>query len=141
MGDTRAVISKNGIAERLSYDHRATDPAEVDRVKSGGGIVVDGRVGGSLAITRAFGDHSLKKDGVIAKPFIKKLVLKNSDKFLVIASDGVWDSMEDQDAVNYCKEESSSKDIAQAIVKGALDKGSKDNTSCIVIRFHSSSPY
>jgi protein phosphatase PTC1 len=95
LGDTRAVLSKNGIAERLSYDHRATDPAEVERVKSGGGIVVDGRVGGSLAITRAFGDHSLKKDGVIAKPFIKKLVLKNSDKFLIIASDGVWDSMED----------------------------------------------
>lgn len=77
-----------------------------------GGYVVDGRVGGTLAITRAFGDHSLKKDGVTAKPFIKKHVLKSNDKFLIIASDGVWDSMEDQDAVNYCKEDASTKDIA-----------------------------
>jgi serine/threonine protein phosphatase PrpC len=59
---------------------------------------------------------------------------------LVIASDGVWDSMEDQDAINYCKDEASTKDIAQAIVKGALGKGSKDNTSCIVIKFHTA-PY
>ena len=95
LGDTRAVLSKNGFAERMSYDHRGTDPGEVDRVKSGGGVVLDGRVGGTLAITRAFGDHSLKKDGVIAKPFIKKHVIRTSDKFLIIASDGVWDSMED----------------------------------------------
>ena len=103
--------------------------------------MVDGRVGGTLAITRAFGDHSLKNQGVIAKPYIKKHVLRSSDKFLVVASDGVWDSMEDHDAINYCKEEASTKDIAQAIVKGALDRGSKDNTSCLVIRFHSTAPF
>ena len=98
-------------------------------------------MGGSLAITRAFGDHSLKKDGVIAKPWIKKHVLRSTDKFMVIASDGVWDSMEDQDAINYCKDEFSSKDVAQAIVRGALDRGSKDNTSCLVIKFNSLSPF
>lgn len=120
----------------MSYDHRATDPDEVERVKAGGGNVVDGRVGGTLALTRAFGDHSLKKHQVIAKPYIKKHVLRKSDKFLLIASDGVWDSMEDQEAVNYCQEDTSAKMIAQAIVKGAIDKGSKDNTSCLVVKFH-----
>lgn len=79
----------------MSYDHRATDPVEVDRIRKDGGIVLDNRVGGSLAITRAFGDHSLKKDGVIARPYIKKHVLRSSDRYLVVASDGVWDSMED----------------------------------------------
>jgi len=39
-------------------------------------------------------------------------VLRSSDKFLVIASDGVWDSMEDHEAVKYCREEASSKEIA-----------------------------
>ena len=129
-------MSKNGLAERMSYDHRGTDPAEIERVKASGGVVVDGRVGGTLAITRAFGDHSLKKQGCIANPYIKKHQLRSTDKFLVVASDGVWDSMEDQDAVNFCKEEQSCKDIAQAIVKTALEKGSKDNTSCLVLRFH-----
>lgn len=59
----------------------------------------------------------------------------------MIASDGVWDSMEDQEAINFCRDDFSTKDIAQAIVKSALDKGSKDNTSCMVLRFHSNSPY
>ena len=54
----------------------------------------------------------MKKDGVIAKPFIKKHVLRSSDKYLVIASDGVWDVLEDQDAINYCKDEFNSKEIA-----------------------------
>ena len=53
------MLSKNGVAERMSYDHKGSDQAEIDRIKQFGGIVVDGRVGGSLAITRAFGDHSL----------------------------------------------------------------------------------
>ena len=113
MGDTRAVLSNNGSAERLSIDHKASDPNEVLRIKQGGGMVLDNRVGGSLAVSRAFGDHSLKNDGVIAKPTINKHVLKPFDKFLIIASDGVWDVMEDQDAVNLCKDEFSTKDIAQ----------------------------
>ena len=75
-------------------------------------MVFDNRVGGSLAVSRAFGDHSLKSDGVTAKPFINKHVLRPSDKFLVIASDGVWDVLSDQDAINFCKDEFSTKDIA-----------------------------
>ncbi len=141
VGDTRAVMSKNGIAERMSYDHKATDQGEYERIKASKGLILDGRVGGTLAITRAFGDHSLKPAGVIANPYIKKHILKITDKFLILASDGVWDGLEDQEAVNYCKEDCSTKDIAQAIVKGALDKGSKDNISCLVIRFHSTAPF
>ena len=61
-------MSSNGVAVRMSYDHKASDPAEIERVKNQGGKVVDGRVGGTLALTRAFGDHSLQKHGIIAKP-------------------------------------------------------------------------
>ena len=63
-GDTRAVLCKNGQAERLSIDHKASDPTEIDRVKSVGGKIIDGRVAGGLAITRAMGDHAYKSFGV-----------------------------------------------------------------------------
>ena len=46
---------------------------------------MENRVGGSLAVTRAFGDHALKTTGVTAKPFINKHILRPFDKFLVIA--------------------------------------------------------
>jgi len=56
---------------------------------------MDNRVAGGLAITRAMGDHSYKTFGVSASPYVIRHVLRPFDKFLVIASDGVWDTVND----------------------------------------------
>lgn len=73
IGDTRAVLNRSGKAERLSIDDKGSDNQdEISRIKSAGGIILDGRVGGVLAVTRAFGDHSLKRAGLIATPHILK---------------------------------------------------------------------
>ena len=61
--------------------------------------------------------------------------MKPFDKFLVIASDGIWDELSDQDAINYCNEDMPANKIAEMLVKTATDKGSKDNISVIVIKF------
>jgi len=95
VGDTRAVLSKSGTAERLSIDDKCDNPEENSRVKAGGGIILDNRLGGVLAVTRAFGDHALTRVGLIAVPHIVKHTLRPSDKYLVIASDGVWDELSD----------------------------------------------
>ena len=92
------------------------------------------RVAGSLAITRAFGDQALRKHGVIAEPTIKKYVLKPFDKYIIIASDGVWDSIEDQDAVSLLDESKNCKENARRIVTASVEKGSKDNICCVVIQ-------
>ena len=67
------------------------------------------RVGGILAVSRAIGDFSVRNSGLIAVPQIKKRILKAADKFIVIASDGIWDEISDQDSVHACKEEASAK--------------------------------
>jgi serine/threonine protein phosphatase PrpC len=142
LGDSRAIlISGASQVERLSYDHRATDKAEIERVKRDGGIVIDDRVAGSLAVTRAFGDHALKRDGVIAKPSIKKHHLRPSDRYLVIASDGIWDALEDTQVFKLCRDELNTREIAQSIIKTAIECGSTDNCSCLVIKFNSASPF
>eukprot|EP00919_Chromeraceae_sp_WS-2016_P056432 GHVR01133941.1.p1 GENE.GHVR01133941.1~~GHVR01133941.1.p1 ORF type:complete len:212 (+),score=50.21 GHVR01133941.1:35-637(+) len=63
LGDARAVLSINGVARRLTSDsdHKASDAYECEQVKSRGGIIVNDRVNGMLAITRAFGDFQFKK--------------------------------------------------------------------------------
>jgi serine/threonine protein phosphatase PrpC len=94
-GDTRAVLSSNGQAQRLSKDHKATDPEEVKIVEANGGIIKDGRVGGCLAVTRAIGDHALRKFGATCDPYTLRHVLRPQDKYLVIASDGIWDMVSD----------------------------------------------
>ena len=95
VGDTRAVLSKSGNAERMSIDDKCDNMDENRRVKSGGGIILDNRLGGVLAVTRAFGDHALTKVGLIATPHITKHIIKPFDKYLIIASDGVWDELSD----------------------------------------------
>ena len=48
------------IATRLTYDHRAEDPAEQQRIKEAGGFITRNRVLGILAVSRSFGDHGMK---------------------------------------------------------------------------------
>ena len=60
LGDTRAVMNFNNKAVRLSVDHKSINPDEQMRVKREGGCIVRNRVGGQLAVTRAFGDLDLK---------------------------------------------------------------------------------
>jgi protein phosphatase 2C family protein 2/3 len=59
-GDSRAIISTNGIAEALSCDHKPTDKIELDRIKKAGCHVECGRVNGMLALSRALGDFEYK---------------------------------------------------------------------------------
>lgn len=66
VGDSRAVLARNGRAIDLTYEHRLygktkTAIAEIKRVKSTGAWVSDGRVMGVLAVSRAFGDIEFKR--------------------------------------------------------------------------------
>lgn len=60
LGDTRAVLSLDGTAKRVTIDHKTTNVSEQERIKKEGGLILKGRVGGQLAITRALGDLMLK---------------------------------------------------------------------------------
>ena len=99
VGDTRALLSRNGVEERLSVDHRLSELSEKERITNSGGIILNDRVGGTLLLTRAFEDYSLKDSGVIATPTIRKHFIRPFDRFVVIASDGVYDTMSDQDVI------------------------------------------
>jgi protein phosphatase 1L len=56
---------------------------------------MNNRVAGGLAITRALGDHAYKNFGVTGLPYIVRHVLRPFDKYLIIASDGIWDTVSD----------------------------------------------
>ncbi len=60
IGDSRAVLSRNGKAVNLSLDHKASRPDEIERIRNNDGFIQFGRVGAKLAITRAFGDFEFK---------------------------------------------------------------------------------
>merc|ERR1719215_1611214 len=106
LGDSRAVLSRGGFATRLTSvsDHKATDPLEAKRVVEAGGQIINDRVNGMLAMTRALGDHQLKmpilpNDVVSNVPDISSTDVGPHDSFVMLACDGVWDVMNDQQAV------------------------------------------
>lgn len=95
-GDCRAVlVSRNGVAA-MTVDHKASNEAEKQRIEDAGGMVlyVHGipRVSGRLAVTRAFGDAEFR-DQVIPEPEITSHVLTRDDEYIVMASDGLWDAL------------------------------------------------
>ncbi|EER05819.1 protein phosphatase 2c, putative [Perkinsus marinus ATCC 50983] len=94
-----------------------------------------------LAMSRAFGDTIAASAGVIAEPEISKHDTSNKDKFIVIASDGVWDFMSNEEVVHtvakYYNQESSRK-AARAVVKEASERWESnedvvDDITCVVV--------
>lgn len=112
-GDARAIIVRHdGSVEALSEDHKPTRASEIERVKAAGGTVENGRVNGMLAVTRAIGDFTCKRDEsrsledqvITAKADVTttSAVGKNPGPvgdvssptrthYLVLACDGIWD--------------------------------------------------
>ena len=56
-----------------------------------GGKLVMNRLGGVLAVTRAFGDITLKNHGLISRPDVKRIPLRLHHRYVIVASDGLWD--------------------------------------------------
>ncbi|EGR33322.1 protein phosphatase, putative [Ichthyophthirius multifiliis] len=136
LGDTRAVLCENDKAIRVSTDHKAVNEQEIKRIKEMGGIIIRGRVSGSLAITRALGDLDLKTEGVLNVPDTEEFVVSQKTQYLILASDGLWDVCDDQKAVDLCKNINDTAEMAKKLLKYALDNGSRDNTSVMVLRFN-----
>lgn len=138
IGDSRAVLSSLGKASRLSRDHKASDKEEKTRIENLGGFVLRDRVLGMLAVSRAFGDHNLKQF-VSALPFLTVTELKGDEEFVIVACDGLWDEVTDEEAVKlvrdkYYKNKSEEK-AADALVKCALERGTRDNVTVMVVFF------
>lgn len=152
-GDSRAIIVKrDGSAVALSEDHKPELLRETKRINALGGRVIHWgrwRVEGVLAVSRSIGDARLKPY-VTAEPDIFEHELGEDDMFLVVASDGVWDTMSNDLVakfviVNTCKigrDKSLNIDktllhwIARQVSKRARENGSSDNISVIVAKLN-----
>ena len=136
IGDTRCVVIQKNNAKRISYDDRATDKNEIERVKKSGGIIFGGRVYGQLMLTRAFGDFELKNYGVICIPHIEKYEINYDDKYVIIASDGVWDVLNEDDVFNISLNCGNAKDLCDEIIRCAMENRTMDNLSCFAIKIN-----
>ncbi|KAI5807102.1 putative phosphoprotein phosphatase 2C [Geopyxis carbonaria] len=134
VGDARIVLCRNGKALRLSYDHKGSDENEGKRVANAGGLILNNRVNGVLAVTRALGD-SYMKELVTGHPYTTETSLRgNLDEFIILACDGLWDVCSDQEAVDLIRNVYDPQKASKMLVDYALSRFSSDNLSCMIVR-------
>jgi serine/threonine protein phosphatase PrpC len=141
VGDSRCVLAKkNGIGEQLTKDHKPNSPEERNRIEKLGGKIsfdgVDWRVK-DLSLSRAFGDLECTPF-VTHLPQIYRYKISSGDKFLILACDGLWDVVSNQDAVDFVQDlinKNYKGNPSKALCEYALTKGSMDNVTTIIYFF------
>ena len=132
VGDSRIVLFRNGNSIRLTYDHKASDTLEMQRVEQAGGLIMKSRVNGMLAVTRSLWDKFFDSL-VVGSPFTTSVEITSEDKFLILACDGLWDVIDDQDACELIKDITEPNEAAKVLVRYALENGTTDNVTVMVV--------
>ena len=144
-GDSRAVMGRfeNGkwISIDLTHDQKPNNPGERERILSHGGRIEaykdeNGNDFGpkrvwiknedipGLAMSRSFGDEVAASVGTISEPEIESFDITSDDKFIIIASDGIWEFISSQECVNIIKDFYLKKDL-KGCLKFLLNESSK----------------
>ena len=129
-------------------DHKPSNELEKERIQNAGGSVMIQRVNGSLAVSRALGDFEYKNvegkgpteqlgEGILRSTksdnnhcafpvspepeFYVKAREEDSDQFLVLACDGVWDVMSNEDICNFITHRMKVHDNLETICNEVID--------------------
>ncbi|XP_048331374.2 probable protein phosphatase 2C 10 isoform X1 [Ziziphus jujuba] len=137
VGDSRAVLSRGGQAIQMSIDHEPN--TERGSIENKGGFVSNmpgdvPRVNGQLAVSRAFGDKSLKLH-LRSDPDIQDTIVDANTDILILASDGLWKVMANQEAIDIARKIKDPMKAAKHLTNEAVKRDSKDDISCVVVRF------
>lgn len=139
VGDSRSILGKispkgKWVYEPLSRDHKATEIDEANRIKRFGGRIEPFREDKGafmgpmrvwlktkqipgLAMTRSIGDQIASTVGVACEPEIRNVVLKEEDKFILMATDGIWEYLTNNNCVEIVSKFYKKKDAEGAVEK------------------------
>ena len=148
VGDSRVSLISPEHIIRLSYDHRTTDEKERKRILESGLEIIDDRINGTLMLTRIFGNYEYKNDeeneeeenssnkGLICEPFISKINidLNIENQFLILASDGIWDTITEEEIQNIIISHNDTQQICSIVIKNCLRNEAWDNMSIFAIK-------
>jgi len=149
-GDSRAIVSSGGELKLVTRDHKPYNDEEKRRIEKAGGSVMMQRVNGSLAVSRALGDYEYKATENMpsieqqVSPLPEIFVLERDydrDEFLVLACDGIWDVMSNQEVLDFVNKELQIREdrgqICDNLIEECFQRGSRDNMSVVLVTFPS----
>ena len=150
VGDSRCVMCRNNIAVPLTLDHKPGWPSERYRIEKMGGFVhydrPEYRVH-DLSVSRSFGDE-YARPCVTSEPDLFSYKIEDGDKFMIIACDGLFENLSNQEVVNFVLEYTDmgtgkikkkviddNINIATELANFSIKKRSEDNISLFVVFF------
>jgi serine/threonine protein phosphatase PrpC len=136
VGDSRAVLVTAGGCRVLTPDHRIGRLDERWRVVAAGAeidppYVMDPHSGQGLMVTRTLGDRGLRQVGIVPVPEVVELDLAGDELVVVIASDGLWDCVDDEEAAELVRGVPPAVAAAR-LVEQVVDRGGRDNVTVVV---------
>jgi len=138
-GDSRALLHQEGKTIALTRDPLPDDHDEKLRIMKLGGSVIGGRLQGKLGVSRAFGNYEFKESKYLtSEPEIKPEIVQSDAEFLVVGCDGLFEQFTNDEIISYIKNRLSSNSlevIVKDLVEEALDRGTEDNLTVIVVKF------
>ena len=147
VGDSRVSLISPEHIIRLSYDHRTTDEKEKKRILESGVEIIDNRINGTLMLTRIFGNYEYKNNdeneedennnkGLICEPFISKINidLNIENQFLILASDGIWDTITEEEIQKIIQKNYDTQQICSITVKKCIRNEAWDNMSIFAVK-------
>ncbi|XP_076906464.1 putative protein phosphatase 2C 33 [Bidens hawaiensis] len=138
IGDSRAVLCTRGkddsrVPVQLTVDLKPSLPEEAERIRKCKGRVfalrdepevarvwLPNHDSPGLAMARAFGDFCLKDFGLISVPQVSYRCLTEQDEFVVLATDGVWDVLSNEEVIEIVASTEPHSRAAQAVVESAV---------------------
>jgi len=140
LGDSQALLVRKGQAVHVVNPHKPDRQDERERIEDMGGCVLywgTWRVNGQLAVSRAIGDLGYKPY-VTSEPDVTAVSLDGTEDFLVLACDGLWDFVTEEEAVMAVYEQIAEapgdlEAVSQRLVQLSKQQGSTDNISVIVV--------
>jgi len=159
LGDSMAYLCRHNQEDEVQpiplqmRQHKCWMMKEKERILRSGGAVENGRINGVLEVSRAFGDITLKKFGVLCTPeYMKFKVDLEKDRFVLLACDGFWNAWTAAEAMEHTSqilqsqmEEAASegskidlKGCCRELVKHVVEeKKAQDNVSVLILQFMS----
>jgi serine/threonine protein phosphatase PrpC len=143
IGDSRVILGKEEagrlVAQEITYDHKPDSPKEKERILACGGRVFaveyDDGIDGpprvwlghmdipGLAMSRSLGDVVAHSAGVISEPEFTEFELNPAtDKFLVVATDGLWEFVDNQETVDMVEGQNGPPDAVDVLVTEAATR-------------------
>jgi len=156
IGDSMAIVCRRGKPVELTTPHTLKVKSERERVEKAGGRILEERIAHpvwnprliNIGVSRALGDLYFKSEkftegkpsGLIAVPEVRKCYLTDADKFILLATDGFWDVITQQEAVDFVlqNQELPATEICKNLTDMVANKASNscwdDNATVLLVK-------